>query len=314
MLVEDQAEVIDFLSSPATHGGAAVERIETHASIVFLAGASAFKLKRAVRYDYLDFSSVERRRRLSDAELQINSRAAPQIYKRVIPVTRDARGRLALGGDGVPVDWVLEMRRFDQDCLFDRLAERGALDLGLMRPLGAEVAAFHADADRRTDRGGASAIGWVINGNAVAFRDEGAGVLDAQQCAALLSASRAALERHRGLLDRRRADGFVRQCHGDLHLRNIVLFDGLPTLFDAIEFNDDLACIDVHYDLAFLLMDLWKRRLPQHANAVFNGYLAATGAAVVPLVPRGDSREDDGDGGRARRRRRGAAGARGHGA
>lgn len=287
MIVEDQAGVVEFLSSPATHGGAAVERIETHASIVFLAGTAAFKLKRAVRYDYLDFSTADRRRAFCEAELRINGRAAPGLYRRVFPITRDSGGRLALDGAGVPVDWVIEMTRFDQDCLFDRLAERGALDLALMRPLGAEVADFHAQADRRTDHGGANAMAWVINGNAVAFRGEAASVLDRSLCTSLLSASRAAVDRHRSLLDRRRAEGYVRQCHGDLHLRNIVLLDGSPTLFDAIEFNDELACIDVHYDLAFLLMDLWRERLPQHANAVFNGYLAATadfdGLALLPL-------------------------------
>jgi uncharacterized protein len=93
--------------------------------------------------------------------------------------------------------------------------------------------------------------------------------------------------RHGALLDRRRADGFVRQCHGDLHLRNLVLIEGRPTLFDAIEFNDEIACVDVLYDLAFLLMDLWRRELPRHANSVFNGYLAETldfeGLALLPL-------------------------------
>jgi hypothetical protein len=273
MIVEDQTEVVEFLSSPATHGGGPVERAETHASIVFLAGPVAFKLKRAVRYDYLDFSTADRRRTFCEAELRINRRAAPAIYRRVLPITREARGQLALGGDGAPIDWVIEMNRFDQDGLFDRLSERGALDLALMRPLGSEVAAFHAGAERCTDHGGANAMGWVINGNAGAFRADGAEALEAT-----LSTS---------LLDRRRADGFVRRCHGDLHLRNIVLFNGVPTLFDAIEFNDELACVDVHYDLAFLLMDLWKRRLPQHANAVFNGYLAANadfdGLAALPL-------------------------------
>jgi len=94
------------------------------------------------------------------------------------------------------------------------------------------------------------------------------------------------LERHAEFLDRRRRDGFVRQCHGDLHLRNIVLLDGRPTLFDAIEFNDEIACVDVLYDLAFLLMDLWKRQLSRHANAVMNGYLTDTGdLAGLALLP-----------------------------
>ena len=88
------------------------------------------------------------------------------------------------------------------------------------------------------------------------------------------------------MLERRRESGLVRQCHGDLHLRNIVLLDGRPTLFDGVEFNDEISCTDVLYDLAFLLMDLWRRRLPRHANAVWNRYLAETGDLDgVPLLP-----------------------------
>ena len=98
--------------------------------------------------------------------------------------------------------------------------------------------------------------------------------------------SREAIDRHRHLLNARRERGFIRQCHGDLHLRNIVLLDGHPTLFDAIEFNDEIACTDVLYDLAFLLMDLWRRRLPRHANSIWNGYLTQTADfGGIPLLP-----------------------------
>src|SRR5687767_14181168 len=144
MITEDQTEVVAFLTSPSTHGGSLVERVETHASILFLAGDRAFKLKRAVRYDYLDFSTVERRRRFCDAELRINSRLAPALYRRVIPVTRTTAGVLALGGEGTAVDWVVEMTRFDQDALFDRLAAAGRLELALMASLAEELASFHA--------------------------------------------------------------------------------------------------------------------------------------------------------------------------
>jgi aminoglycoside phosphotransferase family enzyme len=130
-------------------------------------------------------------------------------------------------------------------------------------------------------------MAWVIDGNAAAFREQGAGILDQAACEALTRDARQALTCHRAQLDARRDAGFVRQCHGDLHLRNIVMLDGRPTLFDAIEFNDEIACIDVLYDLAFLLMDLWRRQLPQHANALWNAYLDRTGdldgLSLVPL-------------------------------
>ena len=287
MITEDQSEIVAFLSSPSTHAGAAVERIETHASVVFLAGERAWKLKRAVRYDYLDFSTAERRKAMCDAEVRINRRTAPALYRGVVAVTRERDGSLALGGPGVPVDWLVEMARFDQDGLFDRLAARGALDIALMPPLASAIARFHLSVERRLDHGGRSGIAWVIDGNETGFAEQGAGILDPAVSVDVTSEARRVLDRHGALLDARRDAGFVRQCHGDLHLRNIVLLDGRPTLFDAIEFNDAIACIDVLYDLAFLLMDLWRRQLPRHANALFNGYLAAAedvdGIRLLPL-------------------------------
>jgi aminoglycoside phosphotransferase family enzyme/predicted kinase len=286
MITEDQTEVVTFLTSPSTYGGSPVERIETHASIVFLAGTRTWKLKRAVWYDYLDFSTVDRRKAMCEAELRINRRTAPDLYRDVVAVTRQSDGSLALGGSGTPVDWLVEMVRFDQGGLFDRLAARGALDLALMRPLAAAIARFHERAERRSDHGGAPGMKWVVDGNAAGFTEQGAGILDPAACAELTRESQKALERDGRLLDARRDSGLVRQCHGDLHLRNIVLLDGRPTLFDAIEFNDEIACGDVQHDLAFLLMDLWRRQLPRHANVVWNGYLAETSdIGGIPLLP-----------------------------
>jgi aminoglycoside phosphotransferase family enzyme/predicted kinase len=287
MMTDDQSAVIEFLSQPSTHGGATVERIETHASIVFLAGARALKLKRAVRYDYLDFSTVDRRKAMCEAELRINRRAAPDLYRRVTAVTRGSDGALALGGSGQAVDWLVEMRRFDQEGLLDRLASRQALSVDLMEALASEIGRFHQGAEPRTDHGGASGLAWIIDGNAAGFTEQGAGMLDRSRCEEVTRQARRALDRQAPLLDARRAAGRVRQCHGDLHLRNIVLIDGRPTLFDAVEFNDEIACIDVLYDLAFLLMDLWRRELPRHANALWNRYLTEAdeldGLSLMPL-------------------------------
>lgn len=286
MITEDQSEVVALLGSPATHAGASVERIETHASIVFLAGTRAWKLKRAVLYDYLDFSTAERRGAMCEAEVRLNQRTAPALYRGVVAITREPDGSLRLGGSGAPVDWVIEMVRFDQEGLFDRLAARGALRLDLMRPLASAIARFHLSAERRFDHGGKRGMAWVIDGNATGFAEQGLGILDPAACADLTDRAHDALDREGGRLDARRDEGFVRQCHGDLHLRNIVLADGRPTLFDAVEFNDEIACIDVLYDVSFLLMDLWRRKLPRHANAVWNGYLADTlDYAGVPAVP-----------------------------
>jgi aminoglycoside phosphotransferase family enzyme/predicted kinase len=287
MVIADQSEVIDFLSRPATHGGHEVERVETHASIVFLAGARALKLKRAVRYDYLDFSTPERRHRLCEAEVTLNRRTAPGLYDGVLAITRERDGALALAGRGTAIDWVVAMHRFDQDRLLDRLATRGELPLGLMAPLGDAVARLHQGAVRRPDFGGTAGIERVIAGNARSLKDEPAAGLSQTSVQRLFARQHETLQRQARRLEARRREGFVRHCHGDLHLRNLVLLDTGPTLFDGIEFNDDLACIDVQYDLAFLLMDLWCRRLRAHANAVWNAYVAATndldGLSLLPL-------------------------------
>ncbi len=281
-----QSEVIRLLSDPATHDGAPVQRIDTHASAVFLAGPRALKLKRAVKYDYLDFSTVERRKACCEAELRINGRTAPALYRGVLPVVRPPNGPLALGGEGPAVDWVVEMVRFDQDALFDRLAASGRLELAMVARLAEEIASFHDGCEPR--RTGAAPRAWhalsMATRRGCPIRND---LLDSNACQLLAASARAALRRTSALLESRRTAGLVRQCHGDLHLGNIVLFDGRPTLFDAIEFNDDIACIDVMYDLAFLLMDLCHRGLPRHANVVFNSYLGVTqdldALAALPL-------------------------------
>ena len=251
---------------------------------------------------------------MCNAELALNRRIAPQIYDRVVPVTRDASGALAIDGRGTAVDWLLVMRRFDQSQLLDRLATAGALPWQLMAPLGHAIARMHRGAERCAARGGAASMAWVVDGNA---RDFATRPVDAGVAGEVTARARALLAAHGGRLDERQASGLVRCCHGDLHLRNIVLLDGVPTPFDAVEFNDDISCIDVLYDLSFLLMDLWRRSLPAHANAVFNAYVGDTGrrrriapAAVVPGVPRRGAGQDRRHHGGARNRRRQAARAR----
>jgi len=182
---------------------------------------------------------------------------------------------------------VVEMKRFDQDAVLDRLAASGRLGLDVMGDLARAIARFHMAAAPRPDHGGKSGMEWVAEGNAAGFAEQGAGILDSAACVRATNDTRLELDRRGALLDERREKGLVRQCHGDLHLRNIVLLDGQPTLFDAVEFNDEIACTDVLYDLAFVLMDLWRRQLPRHANTIWNGYLAETndleGIALMPL-------------------------------
>ena len=289
MIVDDQAETIAFLQDPASYGGQAeaVERIETHISVVFLVGGFAYKLKRAVRYSYLDFSTVEKRASACAAELALNRRTAPALYLETRAIRRRAGGGLGFDGEGALVDAVVVMRRFDQSCLFDRMAQKGALSAALMRELADRIADFHRSAEVDQNFGGQSALAGIIDGNEANLDAAVPAVFDATAVAALISASREALAGIGALVDERRLEGKVRLCHGDLHLRNICLLEDVPTLFDCIEFSRDIACIDVLYDLSFLLMDLAHRGLPELANTVFNRYFdregEAEGAAALPL-------------------------------
>ena len=286
----DQQDVIEFLSTPGAYGlpaGTPIERIDTHISIVWLAAQRAFKLKRAVTFDYVDFSTAEFRRAACEAEVHLNRRTAPALYVGVQPVTLEANRSLSLGGRGTPLDWVVEMVRFDQNTLFDRLAERQQLDLALMDGVADAVMRLHTIAEPRGNCGGRAGMAWVIDGNALGLAHvsgAGAGGAIGER---ITAAANAHLRRHADLLEQRRRDGFVRVCHGDLHLRNICLLDGVPTIFDGVEFNDQISCIDVLYDLAFLLMDLWRRQLRAHANLVFNRYFERAGdlrgLALLPL-------------------------------
>jgi hypothetical protein len=288
--VGPQNTVIAFLSRPEAYGESGpVERIDTHISVIFLAGDRVYKMKRAVRFDYVDYHALDRRERFCREEVRRNRRTAPNLYLGVVPVTADADGALALNGGGEPVEWLVEMRRFDQADLFDRLVVGGRLDAPVMTRLADRIHAFHKDANIIRDVAGADAIRAVIDGNLAALRGPAAEPHDPVLVEVLAARAREALQKIAPLLNERGAAGAVRSCHGDLHLRNICLLDGEPTLFDGVEFNDAISSIDVLYDLAFLLMDLEHRGHRDWANVVFNRYLVMSGAdayvgvAAMPL-------------------------------
>lgn len=289
MSAGDQREILEFLSGPEAFGGGAekIERVETYISVVFVVGDRVFKLKRAVRFSYLDFSTPELRRAACEAEVMINRRTAPTLYKGVVPLTREQDGSLRIGGAGKPVDWLVEMARFDEDALLDRLARRGALTRRIMEDLADAIARFHKEAENRPGDDGCANLRIAIDGNARRFTECAGGVLDQSKVERLTAQSRQTLKNLGEFLNQRRSEGRFRRCHGDLHLRNIFLMDGVPTLFDAIEFNDTFVNIDVLYDFAFLLMDLDHRGMKRLANIALNRYLDAagdgSGLATLPL-------------------------------
>ncbi|HET9715541.1 MAG TPA: AAA family ATPase [Pseudolabrys sp.] len=270
-----QQAVFDFLGSPATHGGSPVKRIDTHASSVFLAGDRALKVKRAVRFPFLDFSTLQKRKAACDTEIAVNRAFAPAIYRRVIPITREQNGLFAIAGKGEPVEWAVDMRRFDENQTLDHLAEAGRIDDQLAEALGRAVAAAHRMAPTVSDAHFTDLVDHIISQNEAELAAE-PDLVSLQDLRTLSSATRGAFARVAPLLLARERAGLVRRCHGDLHLANIVLVAGEPVLFDALEFDERLATGDVFYDLAFLLMDLVERGLVRAANIVLNRYLIET--------------------------------------
>lgn len=281
-----QDAVLAFLGRADSYAGTGpVERIGTHCSTIFLVADRAYKLKHAIAFAALDYTTVERRERACRAELALNRRTAPDLYLGVLPITRAADGALAFDGSGPTVDWVVVMRRFSQEALFDRMAERGRLTPALMAALGETVARFHAGAEVTPGFGGAAGMGRAIARNHAELLRVRPGA-DAGSVESLRTASLAALGRAAPLLDRRRAEGQVRRCHGDLRLANICLYAGRPTLFDAIEFSDEVSCTDTLYDLAFLLMDLRLGDREDLAGIVLRHYLRLTGDhGGLPALP-----------------------------
>ena len=270
-----QQAVVDFLGDPATHGGTPVVRIDTHAARVFLAGPRALKIKRAVRFPFLDFSTLAKRKAACEAEIEVNRALAPAIYRGVVAITRAGDGSLAIGGAGEPVEWAVEMRRFDETLTLDHLAETGQIDGALADALGRSVARAHAASPVVTTGGFIAELAEIVAQNDAEL-SASPELFPPQAVSALTDTTRRALERVRPLLTQRERLGLVRRCHGDLHLGNIVLLEGAPVLFDAIEFDPKIATGDVLYDLAFLLMDLIERGLKRPANIVLNRYLTET--------------------------------------
>jgi len=274
----DQAEVIAFLSDPASYPGIerCVDVVETHAALVFLTGHDAFKIKKAVTFPYLDFGTLEKRKAACDYELQINQPHAPEIYLGVVKITREATGTLAINGAGEPVEWALHMWRFPDNSLLGDVIRAEGLTTGFVDRLADEIGRYQAEAPVVRDHSATGRMIAIVDELCVAFH-EAVEFLPIPEIRRFEKSAKAALRQCGPLLDDRGRQGYVRRCHGDLHLSNIIALNGQPVLFDAIEFNDEIATVDILYDLAFLLMDLGHLGEKVHANRILNRYLSRSG-------------------------------------
>ena len=267
-----QEAVFAFLADPTTYGGAGpVTRIATHGAEIFLAGNDAYKVKRAVHFPFMDFSTLEKRAAACRAEIAVNRANAPSLYLGVVPITRSGGG-LRLGGDDAVVEWAVHMRRFDETATLDRLAEQGPLGPSLVDRLAQAVLDAHQRAPVHPGEGATRSLGRVLRETVdeLAAGTSSFGGDRIQRFGAALIAGFTAVE---PLLRRRGTQGQIRHCHGDLHLGNLVLIEGEPVLFDALEFDPAFAVTDILYDLAFLVMDLCERGLGADANRLLNRYV-----------------------------------------
>jgi uncharacterized protein len=282
----NQKQVIAFLSSPDAYDGQDVERINTHISCVFLVEGFVYKLKKDTALTFLDFSTLEARRVACEREVEINRKTAPEIYLCTVPVTRRESG-FEIDGKGVVVDWLVKMNRFDQSSLFSQLIKVGGLKESLVSDLAEQVGRHHLSAERKPEFGGYASVRETLDGVTMALRGGPDGVFRSDEVEAWVTEIGDSLQEQKRRLDVRRRSGFVRHCHGDMHLGNICLINGRPTPFDAIEFRQDYASIDVLYDLAFPVMDLIHSQAKGLANLLINRYLEVTcdysGLHLMPL-------------------------------
>lgn len=281
----DRYPMIDALLSAAaySHPVRRIEYLETHISWVILTGEFAYKVKKPVDLGFLDFRTLEQRRHFCEEELRLNRCWAPRLYLDVVPIVRCGDG-VKVGGEGEPVEFAVRMRQFDQGMRLDHLIEQGRLAPGDMLELAEEVARRHTAAARVDANGNFFATTRrVIEENFEALRGEMPDALLRR----LDGWMRRMLRRHEAFIGDRVRSGWIRECHGDLHLANIVRLPEGIRAFDCIEFSRELREIDVVADYAFLTMDLIARGAAGYAYTFVNRYLEKTGdydgARLLPL-------------------------------
>jgi uncharacterized protein len=280
---DDQRAALTFMDERVRSGAA--KRVDTHISAVFLEPDRVLKIKRAVRLPFLDYSTLDKRKHACEEELAVNRRYAPEIYRRVVPITRGTNG-VEIDGTGPVIEWAVEMARFDESRALDHLAAADEIKPELGDALADVVRKSHEQAQGSDGAAWLASLSTIIDRNTDKFRKQPSLAPDAVE--RLHEASHRWLASCLLLLQQRASAGCVRRCHGDAHLGNIVLIDEKPVLFDAIEFDPAMATTDILYDLAFPLMDLIHFGSHRAANRLLNRYLQATwrlNGAALRLLP-----------------------------
>lgn len=277
MSVADRSKVVpcdltETFDSGAVAGLSGLERIDTHMSHVFLGAEHVFKLVRAVRHPFADMRSLVRRKDACEAEFRINKAMAPTLYEGVDQIVVTPEGEYKLGRDGKIVDYVVRMRRFPGGSLFAELADNGLLTSAMIEDAVAALADFHLRQPAERAAMASTSYNDVI-ADLRSTSSQGTPPDDAADLAASVFFQLAQLHRKlESLVEARRVRGFVRRGHGDFHLKNLCIYEGQVTPFDALSFDDRLATVDLLYDLAFLLMDLRVRGMDAFASLAMNCY------------------------------------------
>jgi uncharacterized protein len=275
-----QARLVEALraSLVSTPGAWNVGLIETHISFVLLIGEFAYKIKKAVDLGFLDFRRLAARRLYCTEELRLNRRLAPNLYVDIVPITGTIEAP-RLSGNGRAIEYAVRMRRFPPNALASEEIARGELSAADIDALAAKIAAFHraAPAAGLHGYGAPDNVLRVARLNFTQIRSLPASHGEADAVAALAEWTTREYDTCKDAIGRRRDGGFVRECHGDLHLGNIARFEGDLTVFDCIEFNEAMRWIDVMSEVAFTTMDLRARCRPDLAHRFLNAYLEITG-------------------------------------
>jgi aminoglycoside phosphotransferase family enzyme/predicted kinase len=281
--LEQHQALAKALAGPEAWPGAArdLRLIQTHISSVLLVDGDAYKLKKPLDLGFLDYSTLDKRRHYCEEELRLNRRLAPDIYLDVVPVCGTPEHPV-IGAGGEVIEWAVHMRRFDPT---DVLAEcPGRLSAELVEQLAADIASFHQGATVAPAEFGSMAhVAGPMRDNIAQIRARRS--MERGRLDELSQWLEQRLEACAELIEQRRQQGRIRECHGDLHLNNIVLIDGRPVIFDGIEFSPELRYIDVYADLAFLTMDLARLGRDDLARRLLDRYLQQTGDYTgLPLL------------------------------
>ncbi|MBI3978697.1 MAG: phosphotransferase [Chloroflexi bacterium] len=276
-------DILLALSDPAAypHPAGPIVVVQTHISIVFLAGPHAYKVKKAVDMGFLDYTSLASRRFYSHEEVRLNRRLAPDVYLGVVPIV-EQRGRLRIGGAGRVRDYAVQMRRLPADRMMDRMLAAGLVEAHHLGALAELIARFHAAVEPAVPAEGAPAmVARVARQNLAEVEQFVGRTISAARYRAVASATQEFLEAASDRLAARAATGRVREGHGDLRPENVCL-EAQPIVFDGVEFSRRLRVADVAAEVAFMAMELEAAGRPDLARCFVDAYVAASGDAEIP--------------------------------